>query len=58
MLMTFTLFLKSNFKIYIYLEDDTLIKADYIEFEDLQNIFGGDYIHTDIILVAGSENGK
>ena len=39
MLMTFTLFLKSNFKIYIYLEDDTLIKADYIEFEDLQNYF-------------------
>jgi FkbM family methyltransferase len=49
------LFLKSNFKIYIYLEDDTLIKADYIEFEDLQFIFGGDYIHTDIILVTGNE---
>lgn len=51
----FFAFLQRNFKIYLYLEDDTLLQADKMDLSNLQNILGTKYIHTDLILVAGQE---
>jgi FkbM family methyltransferase len=51
----FFAFLQEHFTIYIYLEDDTLLQANDIDFTKLLDIFGADYIHTDIILIAGKE---
>ncbi len=51
----FFAFLQKNFRIYIYLEDDTLLEADQMDFSHLQNTLGTKYIHTDFILVAGKE---
>lgn len=51
----FFTFLQRNFMIYIYLENDTLLKADLINFADLQFMFGTSYIHTDFIIVTGEE---
>lgn len=45
-------FLKEYFTIYLYQEDETLLKADYLNHEDLKMIFGTSYIHTDFILVT------
>lgn len=44
--------LKTYFSIYIYKENDTLVKIDSITYDDLQNIFGSVYIHTDFILAT------
>lgn len=51
----FILFLKEYFSIYIYQEDDTLVKADFIQYQDLQEMFGTSYVHTDFILVTNEE---
>lgn len=44
-------FIKANFMIYVYREDDSLMDATHLQFRDLQNIFGTAYIHTDMILI-------
>lgn len=50
----FFTFLQTYFTIYVYKEDDTLIKADHLTYEDLQNMFDTGYIHTDFILCKGT----
>ncbi|MDQ0200367.1 FkbM family methyltransferase [Neobacillus ginsengisoli] len=47
----FLIFLKTHFTIYVYKKDDTLVKAVNLNYIDLQNLFGTNYIHTDFILV-------
>ncbi|WP_141431039.1 FkbM family methyltransferase [Bacillus sp. 03113] len=44
-------FLQTYFSIYVYKEDDVLVKATHLKYEDLRNLFGTNYIHTDFILV-------
>jgi FkbM family methyltransferase len=51
----FFAFLQKYFMIYIYVNDDTLVKADRINYEDIQMMFKTDYIHTDFILVTDEE---
>lgn len=51
----FFMFLQENFTIYIYIEDDTLLKANSIKYENLQIILGSSYIHTDMILLTNEE---
>ncbi len=51
----FFTFLQRYFTVYMYIEDDTLVKANLIDYEDLQNIFGTTYIHTDFILLTDEE---
>ncbi|MFJ5622812.1 FkbM family methyltransferase [Peribacillus loiseleuriae] len=49
-------FLQKYFTIYMYIEDDILVKADGVHYEDLKIIFGTDYIHTDLLVVTDEEN--
>lgn len=48
----FLAFLHTYFTIYLYLENDTIINASQFNYEDLQNLFGSAYIHTDFILTT------
>ncbi|KKI94161.1 hypothetical protein WQ54_01080 [Bacillus sp. SA1-12] len=48
----FLTFLHTYFTIYIYKENDTLVKAKHINYQELQNMFGTAYIHTDFILAT------
>ncbi|MGM7723373.1 FkbM family methyltransferase [Metabacillus sp. Hm71] len=48
----FLTFLLQYFTIYIYKENDTLVKAKHVTYRDLQNMFGSPYIHTDFILAT------
>lgn len=45
-------FLHTYFTVYIYKENDTLVKSKNYKYEDLQNLFGSIYIHTDFILAS------
>ncbi|WP_191562442.1 FkbM family methyltransferase [Metabacillus idriensis] len=45
-------FLTKYFTIFIYKENDVLIKAEQLKMEDLHEMFGSDYIHTDFILAT------
>ncbi|WP_230128600.1 FkbM family methyltransferase [Bacillus sp. CECT 9360] len=48
----FWAFLKTYFFVYVYKENNTVIKIDNLNHDNLQNIFGSAYIHTDLILVT------
>ncbi|WP_077210920.1 FkbM family methyltransferase [Bacillus dakarensis] len=43
--------LKSYFCIYIFLEDEVIIKGNDLTYKDIQKTFQSEYIHTDFILV-------
>lgn len=47
----FLRFLQADFKIYVYKENDKLVKADNFTYKDLQALFNKNYIHTDLLLV-------
>lgn len=49
-------FLQKYFTIFMYVEDNHLVRADSIHVEDLKRIFGTDYIHTDLLVVTDEEN--
>lgn len=49
-------FLQKYFTVYMYVEDEILVKADGVHYEDLKTIFGKDYIHTDLLVVTDEEN--
>lgn len=51
----FFAYLQKNFTVYIYTDDETVIKANLINYEDLQMIFDTTYIHTDLILLTNEE---
>jgi FkbM family methyltransferase len=46
----FLYFLQTYFSIYVYKEDDVLVKATHLKLIDLQILFETDYIHTDFII--------
>ncbi|MCM3654745.1 FkbM family methyltransferase [Metabacillus litoralis] len=48
----FMAFLTNYFTIYIYNKNDRIVKASHSKYEDLQNMFGSNYIHTDLILAT------
>jgi FkbM family methyltransferase len=48
----FMTFLTNYFTVYMYNKNDRLVKASHFKYEDLQNMFGSNYIHTDIILAT------
>ena len=48
----FISFLHQYFTIYIYQEDDQIVKASDLTYKELKNMFGTDYIHTDMILAT------
>ncbi|WP_243354695.1 FkbM family methyltransferase [Bacillus litorisediminis] len=48
----FLTFLNRYFTLYIYKADDSLVKANNLQFEDLKELFNSDYIHTDMILAS------
>lgn len=47
----FLISLKSSFHIYIFLDDEVIIKGNDLSYEDLQKTFRSEYIHTDFILI-------
>ena len=47
----FMKFLTNYFAVYIY-NKDRIVKATHFQYEDLQNMFGSNYIHTDMILAT------
>lgn len=52
----FLRFLQTHFSIYIYQENDHLLKATNLTYKDLQKLFDTTYIHTDLILVKNVSN--
>ena len=49
-------FLQKHFSMYVYLEDDTLMQADGVDYSKLLDKFGSVKVHTDFILWRGEAN--
>ncbi|TDL80788.1 FkbM family methyltransferase [Peribacillus frigoritolerans] len=48
-------YLNQYFTIYVYKENDDIVKVKSLKIEDLHEMFGSDYVHTDLILATDAE---